>query len=96
MTLEELSNDSAFQEKLAQAQTPAEAVKILNEAGVEMTEAELQAMLDASEGELDEAAMEAVAGGYIKPGFGRWLWDKLFGKKGSSGGYHGGGRGRHG
>ena len=96
MTIEELSNDSVFQEKLAQAQTPEEALALLRAAGVEMTEAELQAMLDASEGELDEAAMETVAGGYIKPGFGRWLWDKLFGKKGSSGGYHGGGRGRHG
>ena len=87
MTIEELSNDSVFLEKLAQAQNPAEAVKILNEAGVDMTEAEFQAMLDQPDGELDETSLEGVAGGYIKPGGMIKLLEKIFGRKFSGGGH---------
>lgn len=89
MTFEELSNDSVFREKLSQAQTPEEAVALFHAAGVEMTEAQLRALLNEPEGELDESALEDVAGGFVRPGaFGRWLWDKLFGGRSGGGGSH--------
>ena len=89
MTLEELRNNAEFQEKLTAAQTPAEVVALFHEAGIAITEEQLMTLLDEPEGELDEAALENVAGGYVRPGaFGRWLWDKLFGGRSGGGGSH--------
>ena len=89
MTFEELSNDSVFREKLSQAQTPEEAVALFQAAGIAITEEQLMTLLDEPEGELDETALENVAGGYVRPGaFGRWLWDKLFGGRSGGGGSH--------
>ena len=65
MGIEELTLDQELEEKIENAQNLEDVVAILREKGVEITEAQLKAVLAAEEGELDEATLEAVAGGKV-------------------------------
>ena len=70
MNMEELLNDQSFRESLEKVESLAEAVKLLKSKGLEVTEEELKAAIDAPEGELDENALKDVAGGASLPS---WL-----------------------
>lgn len=65
MTIEELSKDAVFMANLENAKDLAEVAALLQAQGVEVTEEQLNAQLTAEEGELDEAALDDVAGGGI-------------------------------
>lgn len=65
MTIEELAKDEAFVAKMKAAKDFAEAAALLNAQGIEVTAEELEAIAAAQNGELDEDALENVAGGRI-------------------------------
>lgn len=52
-----------LEEKLSNAESEEEMVRILNEAGYSVTAEQLKAMAETAEGELSEDALEAVGGG---------------------------------
>ena len=85
MNYEGLMQDAELKEKLENAQTLAEVVEIYKTKGIEVTEEQLQAALDAPEnGELNEETLENVAGGILlwpiplwppfRPWPKRWPW----------------------
>lgn len=64
MELENLVQDEALRQELEAAKDLAEVAAALRARGLEVSEEELQALTQqAPEGELDEAALEQVAGG---------------------------------
>ena len=85
--LNSLMKDEAFTAKLDVCQSLEEVSALLKDNGVDMSEAQLQDLVDKSEGELNEDVLEDVAGGYIKPGGLIKLLEKLLGKKFSGGGH---------
>lgn len=73
MSLEELQKDEAFKKQIQEAKSLAEVVEIFKSKGLEVTEEQLQSVLDNPEGEIAEENLESVAGGSIRwwpwPGF---------------------------
>lgn len=64
--LKALAENEEFTEKLKQTESMEEAIKLFAEYGVEVTEEDLKNLMAAvPEGELDEAALENVSGGFI-------------------------------
>lgn len=63
MDIEQLINDEAFVMQIENAKDLAEVAALFQAKGVEVTEEDLKAALTAEDGELDEAALEDVAGG---------------------------------
>lgn len=65
--LARLENDEAFQNALSSANSPAEAVKVLAEYGVKISEQELLSLSAGApaEGELTEDSLENVSGGCL-------------------------------
>ena len=53
-----------LEEKLSNAESEEEMIRILNEAGYSVTAEQLKAMAETAEGELSEDALETVAGGW--------------------------------
>ena len=66
----ELLNDEAFKEQLANTKNYDEVIELFSSKGIEVTEEMLKAAeaAEAPNGELDESALEGVAGGSI------WDW----------------------
>ena len=75
-TVEELLNDESFKEQLAAAKGYDEAIAIFRSVGIEVTEEMLKAAeaADIPNGELDEGALEYVAGGSKVGDWIRRLW----------------------
>jgi len=98
--LMKLMDEPDFSSVVAAAESSEGVLKLLYQYGVEITEAELNELLSkapAGKGEeLEESDLEDVSGG----GIGSWLWNRfragIKSTRGSSGGGHGGGSGRHG
>lgn len=63
-----------LKQKLEDAETLTEMVAILRDAGFDCTEEQLKAVLDQTEGEMDERALDEVAGGCL-----RAIWDWIRG-----------------
>ena len=63
MDIEELVNDKEFTSKLENAKDLAEIAALFQAQGFEVTEEQLKAGLMAEDGELDETALDSVAGG---------------------------------
>ena len=54
-----------LEEKLSNAESEEEMIRILNEAGYSVTAEQLKAMAETEDGELGEEALETVSGGLI-------------------------------
>ncbi len=71
MDLKELLSNQEFNEKLSGVKNLTEAIDLLSEYGVEVSEEELESAIKSAEDssdELEEDALEAVAGGvYLSP-----------------------------
>lgn len=65
MDINELMNDEAFAAKIRNAKDLAEVAALFQAQGVDVSEAQLKALLTSEEGELDEAELQDVAGGGI-------------------------------
>lgn len=64
MTIEEVLQDEALKERLASVKNLEEAVGLLQEKGLDVTEKDIEAALaPETDGELDESALEDVSGG---------------------------------
>ena len=65
MELEALMDNEEFVARLGLCQSLEEVSALLKANGVEMTEKELQDLIDKAQGELNEGALEDVAGGSL-------------------------------
>ena len=83
MDPKELLKDEAFKESLANAKDYDEVIELFKAKGIEVTEEMLKAAEAAasSEGELNEGALESVAGGSWWSDFLRGLWPVIGGPK---------------
>ena len=79
MTLEELRNNEALAEEIFKAEDLDDLVSRLRANGVEFDEAELRTVITAEsdDGELNETALEGVAGGVKLKDVVKWLRDML-------------------
>lgn len=80
-----------LEEKLSNAESEEEMIRIINEAGYSVTAAQLKAMAETADGELSEDALETVAGGLAITLLAK-LVHKYLKKYTSSTGSSGGGR----
>ena len=76
MDPKQLLNDNAFKEQLANAKSYDEVIELFKAKGIEVTEEMLKAAEaeSASDGELNEAALEGVAGGASWKDWLKYLW----------------------
>lgn len=72
--LEKLMEDPAFQEAFSETASAEEASALFAQHGIQITPEELSAALAQPEGELDENALDGVAGGC---GWLRWIVERL-------------------
>ena len=71
VTFEEILSDEGIRSKLQEAKDKEEALRILRDAGLEITEEEMKEKLNEVTGELGEEDLEGVAGGYVRPNYPR-------------------------
>lgn len=89
--MENITDISKIEEKLANVQSDEDAIRIFAEAGIKVSAEQLAAI--GTEDELDEAALDDVSGGLIAPVYGRYLvnWYRQWKSRQSKGRSSGGG-----
>lgn len=75
--LQNLENNQEFQQALENAANPQEVQKVLAAYNVELSEAEVQEMIQQEEGTLSETDLDDVSGGCFRPRRYRIKWIRI-------------------